>query len=178
MSNFHENCLKGNLFLELVSTLLEKSGYLVVPYGYEKQLSSVKRELKKSLGSVTADKIRSSPDLLVYDREKKDAKLVEVKMSSYPHPRLNRAQLENYRTYWDDAILVMVLPFDNVFYAQRIHDLGLKQDFDSYDPSSNFRKIQVVFDRIETKDLEYFGNIAHNLIEAMGKKQSVDIDQD
>jgi hypothetical protein len=169
-ANFHENCLKGNIFLEIVKTLFEKSGYLVVPYGYEKTLTSVKRDLAKSDSSVTANKIRSSPDLLVYNREAKIAKFVEVKMSSYESPRLNRAQLEQYRAYWDDAILVMVIPFGNRFYSQRIHDLGLKQDNEQYDPTMDFKKIQFMFENINQNDIDYYGDIAHSLIKAWDMK--------
>jgi hypothetical protein len=163
--------------LEIVKSLLEKSGYTVVPYGYEKTLTSVKRDLSKSDSSVTANKIRSSPDLLVYNWETRIAKFVEVKMSKYESPRLNRLQLEQYRAYWDDAILVMVIPFGNRFYSQRIHDLGLKQDNEQYDPNSDFKKIQTMFEKIDQKDIEYYGDIAHSLIKAWHMKPC-DFEQD
>lgn len=147
--------------------LFEKSGYLVIPYGYENQLASVKGELAKTNDSLTALKIRSSPDLLVYDNQTKDVKLVEVKMSSYPSPRLNRNTFENYRKFWDDAILIMVLPFENVFYAQEMHNLGVKEQ---YDPRTDFKEVQDIFQRLNLDDLKNYAKIARNLIEAMKKK--------
>jgi hypothetical protein len=175
LSSNHEKFLKGNIFLELVKTLFEKSGYLVVPYGYEKQLISVKRELSKTSDTETWRKIRSSPDLLVLNKDTKELKLVEVKMSSYPYPRLNRVQLENYKEFWDDTILVMVLPFDNMFYSKRIHDLGAKDD---YNPNTDFVKIQDMFPKIEQVDLKNFGILAFNLIKAMDKRQTGEIEQE
>jgi hypothetical protein len=166
LTDFHDTLFKGNVFKELVKVLFEKSGYLVIPYGYENQLSSVKGELAKTNNSPTALKIRSSPDLLIYDNQTKDVKLVEVKMSSYESPRLNRNVFENYRKFWDDAILIMVLPFESVFYAQEMHNLGLK---DQYDPRTDFKKVQDIFQRLNTNDLKNYGKIARNLIEAMKK---------
>jgi len=165
LHNFHDTLFKGNIFKELVKVLFEKSGYLVIPYGYETQLSSIRGKLAQIDNSKTALKIRSSPDLLVYDNDK-DVKLVEVKMSSYQCPRLNKKLLESYRRFWDDAILVMVLPFENVFYAQEIHNLGIKEQ---YDPKTDFVPIQNMFSKINLDDLDNYGNIACNLIDSMKK---------
>lgn len=173
MTNFHDLLLKGNIFKEIVKTLFEKSGYLVIPYGYENQLSSIKSELAKTNNSLTALKIRSSPDLLVYDGQNREVKLVEVKMSSYESPRLNRNQFESYRKFWDDAILLIVVPFENVFYAQEIHNLGVKAQ---YDPLTDFRKVQEIFEKLKDEDLKNYGHIACNLITAMRKKSFEEIE--
>lgn len=70
MQAFSYKLYKGNLFKELVKTLLEDFGYVTAPYGYENQFSTmIKKELNAN-HSDTAKRIRSSPDLLVYDREK------------------------------------------------------------------------------------------------------------
>jgi hypothetical protein len=175
MSDNHDNFLKGNIFLELTKALLEKAGYQVVPYGYEKTLNVAKRHIAKT-HTITADKIRSSPDLLVYE-ENGDAKLVEVKMSSYAKPRLNQRQLKRYRTYWDDAFIVIVLPTENVFYSQKIDNLALKEDDEQYDPNVDFKKIQSVFKKINSIDLEYYGGIAKNLFEAMNRKKNIDLER-
>jgi len=34
LSEFYENVLEGNQIKEIIKVLLEKSGYLVLPYGY------------------------------------------------------------------------------------------------------------------------------------------------
>lgn len=45
LSKFYDDMFKGNQIKELVKVLLEKSGYLVFPYGYESTLSDVKKKL-------------------------------------------------------------------------------------------------------------------------------------
>jgi hypothetical protein len=111
----------------------------------------------------------------VCNRDTQEVKLVEVKMSSYPHPRLNRNQLENYKEFWDDAILVMVLPFKKVFYSKRMHDIGVK---DSYDPDTDFCEIQTMFPKVNEADIKEFGSLASKLIKAMDKRQSEDLEQE
>ena len=166
MSDFHDTLFKGNIFKELVKILFDKSGYLVIPYGYENPFSNIKKKLsqKHARDSLTALRIRSSPDLLVYDEQTEDAKLVEVKMSSYPTPRFKQGQIETYKQFWNDAVLVMVLPFENVFYAQEIAKLGIKEQ---YDPKTDFKIIQEMFTRIKAEDLRNYGTIACSLIKAM-----------
>lgn len=171
MSDFHDTLFKGNVFKELVKILFDKSDYLVIPYGYENPFSNVKKKLsrKGAIDSPTALRIRSSPDLLIYDDQAEDVKLVEVKMSSYQTPRFKRGQIETYKKYWEDAVLVMVLPFENVFYAQEIAKLGIKEQ---YDPKTDFKRIQEMFPKIASDDLRNYGTVACNLIAAMKSKPS------
>lgn len=164
LSEFHDTLLKGNIFKEIVRVLLEKSDYIVIPYGYENAFANIRNTLTHSV-SETARRIRSSPDLLVYDDNTKDVKLVEVKMSSHPFPQLNKKGLiGTYQKYWNDAIMVLVLPVDNVFYAQEIADLGKKEQ---YDPKTDFRRIQEIFTRVNAEDLERYKTIARRLIDSM-----------
>ncbi len=174
MSDFYETLFKGNVFKELVKVVLEKSSYTVIPYGYENPFANVKNKLNMKLEdcSPTVRRIRHSPDLLVFDEEKKDAKLVEIKMSSYQTPPIKR--INYYREYWNDAILVYVIPFENVFYAQEISKLGIKE---RYDPNTDFRKIQELFEKIHPNDLQKYGEIAKYLISAMKKTDNRDTDQ-
>jgi hypothetical protein len=168
LSDFHDTLFKGNIFKELVKVLLEKSDYLVIPYGYENLPANLKKRLSGA-PSETALRIRSSPDLLIYDEQYGDVSLVEVKMSSYPSPRFKTALIETYKQFWNDAVLVMVLPFEDVFYAQEIVKLGIKEQ---YDPRTDFRKIQEIFRRISDDDLKYYGTVARNLINAMKSKSA------
>jgi hypothetical protein len=86
LSDFYDRVLEGNLAKELVKALLEKSGYLVIPYGYESTLSNLRKRLARrgTKKSRAVRKIRSSPDLLVYDGQRKDLMLVEIKMRKAP----------------------------------------------------------------------------------------------
>ena len=45
--NFHDSILKGGAAKEVVKGLLEKSGYLVYPFGYECIFSVVRKKLRK-----------------------------------------------------------------------------------------------------------------------------------
>jgi hypothetical protein len=171
LSSFHDTLLKGNIFKEIVKVLFEKSEYLVIPYGYENPFANIKKGLsqKSMRDSLTARRIRSSPDLLIYDEETEDIRLVEVKMSSYPSPRFKKERIKTYKEFWNDAVLVMVLPFENVFYAQDIANLGIKEE---YDPRTDFLKIQEMFRRINLNDVNRYGKVACNIIKAMSSKTS------
>jgi len=167
--NFYDTLLKGNIFKEIVKVLLEKSGYIVIPYGYENPFANIKKGLsQKSMhDSITARRIRSSPDLLVYDEKAEEIRLVEVKMSSYTMPRFRKERIETYVEFWKDAVLVMVLPFGNVFYAQDMANLAIKKE---YDPKTDFQMIQSMFKRISPDDIDYYGKVACDIIEVMSKR--------
>jgi hypothetical protein len=102
----------------------------------------------------------------VCDEESGEVRLVEVKMSSYASPRFKRESIQAYKEFWNDAVLVMVLPFENVFYAQEIVNLGIKTE---YDPKTDFFKIQEMFNRINNEDITCYGNVARNIIKTMSK---------
>lgn len=163
MDDFHLSLFKGNIFKELVKALFEKSEYVAIPYGYENPFSNIKNKLVKSFEgcSETAKRIRYSPDLLIYDDQTKDVNLVEVKMSSYDTPQIKR--IEYYKKYWEDAVIVMVSPFENVFYTQEISKLGVKG---YYDLKSDFKRIQEFFPKINPADMSDYQNIARKMIQS------------
>lgn len=171
LHKYYDNLLEGNQMKDLVKVLLENAGYKVYPYGYESTFSDIKNKLREkgSGDSKTAHRIRSSPDLLVYDGKTKDVMLVEVKMrrqpnetsvSIYKGDKLER--IENYREFWNDSILILAIPSGNVFYAQKISELGPK---DWYNMTTDFEKIEDVFTRIEAKDMSYFQAKAYRIME-------------
>jgi hypothetical protein len=144
---------------------------MVISYGYENSFSSVKKKIATK-DSPTARRIRSSPDLLVYDDQIEDVKLVEVKMSSNPDPWFKRDLIETYKRFWNDAILVLVWPYENVFYAQEISKLGIKKQ---YDPKTDFEKMQEIFTRINSDVIKNYGAVACNLIAAI-KSRPIEIE--
>jgi hypothetical protein len=160
LSYFHLGLFKGNVFKELITALFEESHYTVIPYGYENPYSNIKKRLAKE-SSATALRIRSSPDLLIYDDETGDVKLVEVKMSSYETPRIPR--IDQYKKCWEDAIIVLIVPFGNVFYAQKIENLGIKG---YYHLASDFYPIQDIFPKVDSEALSEYKKIALKMIEA------------
>ena len=146
--------LKGNTFKDIVKALLERSDYAVYPYGYESTFSDIKHKLRAegARNSLTARRIRSSPDLLVYDDQRKDVMLVEVKMSSYACPWIKQWRIETYKQFWNDSILVLVVPVGNVFYAQRISELEVKQQ---YDVTKDFEKFEDIFTRAKPEVMSH-----------------------
>ena len=150
--------LKGNSYKDLIKLMLQKSGYAVYPYGYESNFSDVKSKLtKESRNSKTVRRIRSSPDLLVYDDQKNDLMLVEVKMRGNVPANIRPSLIENIKDFWNDSILVVVVPKDNVFYAQRINELEIKQ---VYYHLSDFEKLQDIFTRVSSENISHFRDIA------------------
>ena len=156
MSKFYDDMLKGSQVKDLVRVLLEKSGYSVLPYGYESTLADMKKKLrdKDAKNSRTVRRIRTSPDLLVYDEKRKDAMLVEVKMRRAPkETSVKYLRLANYKEFWNDSILVVLVPCGNVFYAQKVSELEIKQ---TYDARKDFERFEDIFTRVNTQDLTNF----------------------
>jgi hypothetical protein len=150
---FYKDMLKGNQVKELVKILLEKAGYMVLPYGYEATLSDIKKRLREKgvRNSRTVRRIRTSPDLLVYDQERKDAMLVEVKMRGVPkEANVEYLRIANYREFWNDSILILVIPWGSVFYAQKVCELEIKQ---TYDIMTDFEKMEDIFTKVKTQDI-------------------------
>jgi len=157
--------LKGNQVKELVKVLLEKSGYLVYPYGYESTLSDIKKKLSErgTKNSRTARRIRSSPDLLVYDEKRKDVMLVEVKMRRAPkETSVKFLRIANYKEFWNNSILILVVPTGNLFYAQKVSELEIKQ---TYDATADFDKFEDVFTRVKVEDVSHFRAKALQIME-------------
>ena len=148
--------LKGNSIKDVVRLLFEKSGYGVFPYGYESTLSDIKKKLTQvnSKNSRTARRIRSSPDLLVYDDQREDVMLVEIKMRRAPmETRVTNLKILNCKEFWDDSVLVVVVPSGNVFYAQMVSELEIKE---WYNLNKDFLKIEEVFTRVKGDDILHF----------------------
>ena len=155
---FYDDMLKGNAYKDIVRVMLQKSGYTVYPYGYESTFSDVKSKLTKDTrNSKTVRRIRSSPDLLVYDDQKNDLMLVEVKMRGSCPPKIRPRLIENYREFWNDSILVVVVPEGNVFYAQKINELEIRQ---VYYRLSDLEKFQDIFTRVRLEDISHYKEMA------------------
>ncbi|MCJ7559721.1 hypothetical protein MUO79_03760 [Candidatus Bathyarchaeota archaeon] len=170
-NTFYDDMLKGNAHKNIIKNLLEKSGYKVYPFGYETLLSDVKSRLTKDTkNSRTVRRIRSSPDLLVYDEQKNDLMLVEVKMRTSCPPRIKPRLIERYKEFWDDSILVIVVKEGNVFYAQRISELETRPE---YYRIADFEKLQDIFTRVNEEDILHYKEIALQTMQTQ-KGSSID----
>jgi Holliday junction resolvase len=149
--------LKGSLFKDMVRVILEKSGYSVYSYGYESTLSIFKSKLTgETKNSKTGRRLRFSPDLLVYDDQ--NIMLVEVKMRGKSPPMIRASEIRNVKEFWNDSVLVVVVPEGNVFYAQRISELEIQES--DYYQLSDFEKFQDIFTRVQAEDISYYKGIA------------------
>lgn len=157
LKEFFEGMHEGNVITDLIRGLLQKSGYSVHLNGYEERFSEIKEYLndKAVRNSRTVRMIRSSPDLIVYDKRRKDVMLVEVKM--------RRASSENAvllhddlgkiaccKEFWNDAILVIVIPSGQIFYAQKFNELEIKK---KYDAETDFQRFEDFFVEVDKDDL-------------------------
>jgi hypothetical protein len=160
LKEFFEGMHEGVVITDLIKGLLQKSGYSVFLNGYEERFSEIKECLNDNAvkNSRTVRMIRSSPDLIVYDKGKKDVLLAEVKMrrahnekSVWLYDKLEK--MANYREFWRDAILVIVIPIGQVFYAQKFSELEVKN---SYNAETDFRRFEDFFSDVNQDDLADF----------------------
>lgn len=152
-AKFYQNVLDGNFHKDLVRVILEMSGYEVYPYGYESFLTPLKMKFEKQEIKQTeiSKKIRSTPDLLVIkDRE---VSLVEVKSRNFD--RTNDVLIKDvskYPRYWQDSILVVVVPAGHFFYAQDVSKLKIEEQR-GFDLNEEFRWFEEMFTDVKLETL-------------------------
>jgi hypothetical protein len=174
------NFLKGNLGMAIVKAMLEKSGYTVSHYGYEITLldAKSKRTYKKS-SSTTGRRIRSSPDLLVYD-DKDIMMLVEVKTRTPSQWMgageiwLRKYEISPLKDFWSDSILAIIVPEGNVFYAKRISELEIKQS--EHYSLKEFEKFQDIFTKVSPEDISHFKDVASQIFQIFTAEKEKDLE--
>jgi hypothetical protein len=167
--DFYDNLLDGYYFKEIVRTVLDISGYMVFPYGFESAFSYIKIQLHKgdTKDTPVARKIRSSPDLLVYDQDEKDIKLVEVKSRNWDvETDIEIQKIDWYKKYWEGSILTLIIPHGHWFYAQYVDKLEAKEAPKSYNLRDEFEKFESIFPKVHTDTLYRFKS---NIAEKMGR---------
>jgi hypothetical protein len=161
LNGFGYRSLKGDFFVSIVKKLFVESGLNVLPNGYETKIPEPLRRILSTQNSATALQIRFSPDLIVIDHNEGRSDLVEIKSSSGSIIRID--DVEIYQTYYKSAVLVVVMNFGEIFYAQEIGDLKVKT---YYDPETDFKPIQQFFPSIHETQLENYKIIASNIMKA------------
>jgi len=161
-----DNFLKGILGKDIVKFMLERSGYTVFSYGYEDNLLDAKsKRTTQTSNSNTGRRLRRSPDLLVYDD--KDIMLVEVKTRGNPRPYIRGEEIGELKEFWNDSILVLVIPDDNVFYAKRTQEFEAEKYqamSNIYFKLSEFKKFEDVFTRVSSVDISYYRHIVSQIL--------------
>jgi hypothetical protein len=108
--------------------------------------------------------MKSAPDLVVFDKNRQDLMFVEVKMRSNLPARIDSSKIEGYQEFWNDCILILVVPDENVFYAQRV---GALQTKEHYYPPTDFSRMREFFPGVDENDLQHYRILASNLISTM-----------
>ena len=168
LKDFFNGMHEGNVITDLVRGLLQKSGYSVYLNGYEERFSEIKEYLndKALRNSRTVRMIRSSPDLVVYDKRKRDVMLAEVKMRRAPKETsvlIYSDLIQCYKEFWKDAILIIAIPCGQVFYAQRFRELETKG---KYNAEIDFERFEDLFTEVNRADLLAY---REKVIQAMKK---------
>ena len=177
MQNFYNHRFIGTQIEELIKLLLTESGYQVYDFAYERILPAIcEKYRKEGIKSTSAFlRIRHSPDLLVYDDMTHELMLVEVKMRSVSSDMrvfIDRFNMMNYMEFWKDALLVIVVNSDHVFYTQKIEQLKLSNE--EYNLSVEFQKIEEIFSRIGKEELLNYKNKSIQILNSNTQKCSGD----
>jgi DNA-directed RNA polymerase subunit RPC12/RpoP len=129
-TEFQINLLKGRLSQVVIEAIFQEFGYEVYPYGYESYLTNIIKSMRKGNANISVRKLRATPDLIVYDRELNEGFFLEVKATNTPDETkfwISKPTLQNYTTYWPEAILVVYcIPSMNT-YCRQIKDISPEQ---------------------------------------------------
>ena len=147
--NFRFNLIKGQIAKEAVRGLLEQAHYQVYPFGYESTISKLRSDVqqKRVPHSDSNDRVRSMPDLMVYDESKRETTFVEVKFrktESAEQVKLNTIELNRISKFWNDCLVVVVIPIDHFFFCQWISKIRMfaEQKSHQYDLLKEFEPIE------------------------------------
>lgn len=124
--NFALLLLKGTIGRAIIETIFVAFGYEIYPYGYENHYANITRYIRKSDSDMTMTKIRAMPDLLVYDRQRNECYLLEIKTSSVPKESdywISKHDLDTYIKYWPEAILVVYCIQTTNIYCCKIQEI-------------------------------------------------------
>ena len=129
-TEFQINLLKGRLSQVIIEAIFQEFGYEVYPYGYESYLTNIIKFMRKGNANIPTIKVRSTPDLFVYDRELNDGFFLEVKATNTPDETkfwIPKLTLQNYINYWPEAILVIYcIPSMNI-YCRQVKDISTER---------------------------------------------------
>jgi hypothetical protein len=154
---FSRNVITGTFIRDVIWQLLEKSGYVVLPYGYEVSMPYIRQRLAmSSTKSKVLSRFKSSPDILVIDERNDQLSLVEVKWRNWSQPYIDAEYLalSKYKRYWPEAILVLVVPQRNYFYAQYV--AKLRPGRERYRLATSFKGIERIFPRVTAESVKQF----------------------
>jgi len=136
--SFWERRAVGDAAKAIVRCLFESAGYRVYPFGYESFVTHVKDlvHLDKFFSTKPLKQTRVMPDFFVVDEkgvligepveeEYGVVEFVEVKYRSTSVDKINSGDVvdDDLQRSWPESLLVLVVPFDDVFYVYSVPSL-------------------------------------------------------
>lgn len=160
-NRFHINALKGGIAQKIIEAIFLEFGYEVYPFGYESYFTNIIKSMSRIGANRPVFKIRSTPDIVIYDREIGEGHIIEIKATTYnpQNYRISKKTLFNYQSFWPETLLVVFCIRNLEIYCCPISNLieGNIQDgtFPNGDPcyiinlKNNFTYIQKYFRLID-----------------------------
>jgi hypothetical protein len=108
--DFIISLLKGRIGQVILESIFANFGYEVYQYGYESHLTNIIKSLRKNWSNQAIRQIRSTPDMLIYDKEHNDGFLIEAKSTTLKPENywIESKQLKNYKELWGSAVLTII----------------------------------------------------------------------
>jgi hypothetical protein len=175
--SFRYNMIKGHMAKEVIRGLLEDSEYKAYPFGYESLLSQIRYDIQKRnpLHNSAVERMRTAPDLIVYDERSGTPLFTEVKFRNAREPacvKLKSQPLRWYQKYWGDSVLIAVVPCGKMFYAQFVKKLFVDSSEDSnFDLTREFEEVGAIFTNIDSLALEKYRNLLLKIKEINGNEE-------
>ncbi len=135
------NDAKGRFGEKLIEFMLQSTGWIVIPFGYEKSFPIVKDEINFNKPmSAAINKVRSMPDFFIINqntRIENDGFFVEVKHLTEVNGTFNIPRLRSYIDFWPETIIVIVKKTHPYLLFQEVKKLTIKDkytiaDFQTY----------------------------------------------
>ena len=165
MVSFIKNQLKGfNAKLITESIFRDSKDYETYPFGYESSFSRLLTAMDYRNSSDTFLQLRSMPDLLVIDSDKKEVFLVECKYRNTPklsNLQLKKSSIEKYKKYWRGCILVVIVPLGEFLYAQSVDKLNIENkktygDNIYFDLEKEFKPFVDIFNKVDKRTINKY----------------------
>jgi len=142
---FYRNSLRGFNAKVLLEHLFKDSGYETYPFGYESLFSRITAGIHRDGKQTdTLKRIRSMPDLLVINNNRNEVHLIEAKFTGFTRTTSciqSKARINRYYKFWNDSIIVIIVPAKEYIYAQHVSKLKIE----GRKPYTKFGKIQYYF---------------------------------
>ena len=140
-TEFLLNLLKGRFAQVVIEIIFQRFGYEVYPFGYESYLTNIVKFMRKGDANIPARKMRSSPDLFVYDREYNDGYFLEVKATNTPDETecwISQSTLRQYKLHWPEAFLTIYCIPSMCIYCRQVDEIVLDELQEKESPKTGY----------------------------------------